>query len=215
MPYDPERHHRRSIRLRGYDYSQAGAYFVTICTDQREPLFGEVVDGNMALNPFGGIVDATWNDLPNHFSHVELDAFVIMPNHVHGIIVLTAPVGAGLRPAPTRSGVGPAPTRSGVGPAPTRSDVGPAPTRSDVRPAATGDGKRPPLSEIVRAFKSFSARRINELRGTLTVSVWQRSYYEHIIRNEQELNKIRQYIDDNPVRWALDRENPANVSANK
>jgi len=101
--YDPNRHHRRSIRLKNYDYSQAGAYFVTICTHGHIHLFGEVVDGEMRLNPFGEIVQAVWFDLPQHYGHVQLDAFVVMPNHVHGIIVLTADpvVGAGLNPAPT------------------------------------------------------------------------------------------------------------------
>ena len=89
MPrYDPQRHHRRSIRLRGYDYTQPGAYFITICTRQRAPLFGRVVDGKMALNAWGRIVWACWREIPHHFPHVELDAFVVMPNHVHGVIFI-------------------------------------------------------------------------------------------------------------------------------
>jgi len=95
-------HHRRSIRLQGYDYAQAGAYFVTICTHHRECLLGQVVDGHTVLNQYGEIVVACWNDLSNHYLSVELDAFVVMPNHVHGIILLADPVGAGLKPAPTR-----------------------------------------------------------------------------------------------------------------
>jgi len=108
--YDPDRHHRRSIRLKEYDYTQAGAYFVTICAYQWECLFGDVRDGEMVLSEYGRIVQETWDDLPNHYPHVELDAWVVMPNHVHGIIVLAPDVdvvgagpvvGAGLRPAPT------------------------------------------------------------------------------------------------------------------
>jgi len=91
MPYDPTRHHRRSIRLKGYDYSQAGAYFVTICTQDRACLFGKVVNGEMRLNDAGRMVLAEWNMLPERFPHVVLDAFVVMPNHVHGIVVITNP----------------------------------------------------------------------------------------------------------------------------
>ncbi len=176
MTYDPARHHRRSIRLKGYDYSQPGAYFVTICTHQRRCLFGDVVDGEMRLNEAGGMVEWTWYDLPNHIDNIELDAFVVMPNHVHGIIIIREPVvgagsvGAGSEPAPTT--------------------------------------KRHGLPEIVRQFKTFSARRINRWRGTPGTPVWQRNYYEHIIRDEQSLNRIRQYILENPIRWQLDRENP-------
>ena len=159
---------RRSIRLRGYDYAQPGAYFVTTSTQHRECVLGEIAQGAMKLNAAGAVVQDCWDDLPRHFPHVELDAFVVMPNHVHGIIVLTS-VGAGFKPAPT---------------------------------------KRHPLPQIVRAFKTFAARRINEHRGTPGVPVWQRNYYEHVVRNDDELNRIRQYILDNPMHWALDRENP-------
>jgi len=92
--YDPEKHHRRSIRLRGYDYTQPGAYFVTIVTRNRECLFGDVVDGNVALNEYGHVVHACWKAIPDHFPNVTLDAFVVMPNHVHGIIVIDFPVRA-------------------------------------------------------------------------------------------------------------------------
>ncbi|HOK59079.1 MAG TPA: hypothetical protein PKZ07_19890 [Sedimentisphaerales bacterium] len=167
-----QQHHRHSIRLKGYDYSLSGAYFVTICMYDRACLFGAVVDGDMRLNDAGRVVYDVWNDLPNHYGYVELDAFVVMPNHVHGIIVI---VGAGLKPAPTESK--PAPTRHG-------------------------------LPEIIRGFKTFSSRRINELRGTPGMPVWQRNYYEHIIRNEESLHRIRSYIANNPIRWYLDQENP-------
>jgi REP element-mobilizing transposase RayT len=181
MKYNPGIHHRRSIRLQGFDYSQAGAYFVSICTQNRECLFGEIVDGKMVLNDAGRIVQAVWDDLPNHYLDVELDECVVMPNHVHGIVVI---VGAGLKPAPT------------------------------TRPASTTTGtiKRYGLPEIVRAWKTFSARRINETRKTPGIKIWQRNYYEHIIRNENKLNRIREYIQNNPMKWEFDRENP-NVGA--
>ena len=175
----PAGRHRRSIRRPDFDYRQAGAYFVTICTHNRAPLFGEIQGDEMELNEAGRVVQAAWDDLPEHYRHVELDAWVVMPNHVHGIITLVDPanVGAGLRPAPTPHGA-----------------------------------KRHPPSEIVRAFKSFSARRINEHRNSPGSPVWQRNYYEHVIRNEKSLHDIRQYIVHNPAKWADDPDNPRNAS---
>lgn len=169
MTYDPNVHRRRSIRVKGYDYSQAGMYFLTICTHERACLFGEVTGGIMHPNDAGCIVQATWNALPEHYAHVMLDVFVIMPNHVHGIVVLNSAERAGLKPAPT--------TRHG-------------------------------LSEIVRAFKTFSSRCINNCQGTRGSRIWQRNYWEHIIRNDTELLSIREYIQSNPVQWELDKLHP-------
>jgi len=129
------------------------------------------------LNDLGKIVDKCWDDLPNHYPHIELDTFVIMPNHIHGIIMLHDDVGAGLKPAPTR--------------------------------------KRHGLPEIVRAFKTFSSRHINQIRDTTGTPVWQRNYYEHVIRDETSLNDIRQYIIDNPLRWENDEENPTNITVQR
>jgi REP element-mobilizing transposase RayT len=89
MNYNPEKHHRRSIRLKGYDYTGEGAYYFTICCHQRRCLLGEINDGVMHLNLVGATVKAVWDSLPRHFPLIELDAFVVMPNHVHGIIVIT------------------------------------------------------------------------------------------------------------------------------
>jgi len=194
MKFDPKIHHRHSIRLQGYDYSQASAYFVTIVTWQRESLFGEIVDGEMVLNRYGQIVRDAWFDLRNHYRRVDLGAFVVMPNHAHGIIVLTDDrkggsliLGGTILPDESRAGIEPAPTEQ-------------------TRPYVTV--RRHSLPEIVRAFKSFSARRINRLRRTEGIPVWQRNYYEHIIRNEQEMDRITRYIESNPLRWADDDENP-------
>lgn len=185
MKFNPDIHHRCSIRLKGYDYSQAGAYFVTICTHRRECLFGDVVNGNVILNEYGKCVQFTWNDLPNHNPDILLDAFVIMPNHIHGIIIINPnTVGAGSKPAPK--------------PAQNKN------TRAGYEPALTG--KRA-LNEIVRQFKTFSAKRINVLRKSVGVPLWQRNYYEHIIRNETELNKIREYVIYNPQNWETDENN--------
>jgi len=178
-------HSRRSIRLDGYDYAVSGAYFVTICTQDHLCLLGEIVDGQMRTNASGQIVQETWRDLPNHYPHVELEAFVIMPNHVHMVIILTQGndlVGAGFKPALVHG------------------------------PATTPDAsKRHGLAEIVRGFKTFSRRQINKCRGIEGVPLWQRNYYEHIIRHERALNHIRRYILENPARWAQDRENPAAI----
>jgi putative transposase len=198
MKFDPKIHHRRSIRLKGYNYSQAGAYFVTIVAWRREMLFGEIVDGEMVLNDFGKIVISAWFDLPNHYRHAELGAFVIMPNHVHGIILLNdnrrggSPISGGTNlPDESHAGKESSPTKQ------TRP-------YDPIKP-------RHGLPEIVRAFKSFSARRINKLRHTEGIPVWQRNYYEHIIRDERETDRITQYIDSNPLRWADDDENPMNI----
>ena len=175
MTFDPAIHHRRSIRLKDYDYSQPGAYFVTVCTHGRECALGEVLDDAVILNYSGLIVQECWEQLPDHYFHVDLDAFVVMPNHVRGIIVFNDRhiVGAGLRPAPTWT-------------------------------------KRHGLPEIVRAFKAFSSRRINESRQRPGGPVWQRGYYEHVIRNDRSWEAIREYIESNPSRWEHDPDNPCN-----
>ncbi|QEP44718.1 transposase [Ectothiorhodospiraceae bacterium BW-2] len=177
MKYNPEIHHRRSIRLKWYDYSQAGAYFVTICTQNRECLFGEISNGEMQLNDAGKILQMTWDALPSHYPHIELDEWVVMPNHFHCIILLTGSVEAGFKLAPSVL-LPLAPTRHG-------------------------------LPEIIRALKTFSSRRINESRQTPGTKLWQRNYWEHIIRNEMELNHLREYIQNNPAQWELDKLHPS------
>jgi REP element-mobilizing transposase RayT len=170
---------RRSLRLKGYDYSQAGAYFVTVCAYVKECLFGEVIGGEMQMNELGRKVQEVWNDLPAHYPHVATGAFAVMPNHVHGVIVIGARIDTDF----VRAGL----KRAGLKPAPTR---------------------RHGLPEIVRAFKTFSARRINEFRGISGVPVWQRNYYEHVIRNDADYNRIAEYIANNPQRWMEDALHP-------
>jgi putative transposase len=192
MTYDPNRHHRRSIRLRGYDYSQAGAYFVTIVTQNREPLFGEVINGEMRLNESGACVMRWWEDIPRHFPGVDTDAFVVMPNHVHGIIVITDAdnVGAG-SPRPDA-------------PIPPQNTPG----TDAVAGADAAPRQRPSLGNVVAYFKYQTTKTINAMRQTPSARIWQRNYYEHIIRDEASLNRIREYIANNPLRWAADPENP-------
>lgn len=188
MAYDPERHHRRSIRLKGYDYTRPGAYFVTICTQDRLSLFGEVVGGQMRLNAAGKMVQSVWDEMPGFYPGVMTDEFVVMPNHVHGIIVLVGTVGADPCVCPYTGQ-----------PQNTRQPQGVAPTLS--------------LSDVVHRFKTLTTKRYIDgvkqcgwpaFRGRL----WQRHYYEHIIRDEGALERIRRYISENPIRWHLDRENP-------
>jgi len=170
---------RKSIRMKSWNYSDPSDYFITICTHERENLFGEVIDGIMVLNNIGKIAQDCWYDLPNHYPHIYLDEFVIMPNHIHGVITILADdhiVGAGLNPAPTE--------------------------------------KPYKLSEIIRGFKTFSARKINEIKNTKGNPVWQRNYYEHIIRNQQSYDEIYAYILSNPQTWDRDRNNPKNFQNN-
>ncbi|WP_337869707.1 transposase [Meiothermus sp.] len=186
MTYNPQQHHRRSIRLKGYDYTQAGAYFITICTHDRECLFGEVVDGKMRLNTAGTIIRQCWLDIPHHFPAAKLDEFVIMPNHVHGILVL-AEWHVGARHA--------------------------VPLQPQIE--RFGKPRAHSISTIVRSFKSAATKRVNEYRGIPGMPLWQRNYYEHTIRDMESLNRIREYIVNNPLQWLLDRENPDFVPARR
>ncbi len=184
MGYRPFTHRRRSIRLPGYDYSQAGAYFVTVCTRNRECLFVDVGDAEIRLNECGRIIAGCWQDIPLHFADARLDAFLTMPNHLHGIIV----IGDG--------------------------DVGAmhfSKVRKMHRPYERPRGTVPAsLGAIVQNFKSVSTRKINAARDTPGATIWQRNYYEHIIRNEREWSMIAQYIRDNPAKWSADLDNPLN-----
>ncbi len=198
MKYDPDKHHRRSIRLKGYDYSSPGAYFITICTHQRECLFGNIVDSEMQLNPFGQIVQGHRSKLSRHHPHLHLDEFVVMPNHIHGILILSNEngfnqsdiVGAGLADTASVSS--------------DHLPPKPAPTHDELIPKSIPT-KRVGIPDIIRGFKTFSARRINQKRQVKGLPVWQRNYYEHIIRNEASLQQIQHYIQTNPTTWQQDQ----------
>ncbi len=189
--YNLEIHHRRSIRLKGYDYSQEGLYFVTICIHEHRCLLGEVKNGEMILNEYGQLVEYTWNDLPNHNPNIRLGAFCVMPNHVHGIIEIIGINRADLESAPTN-------TTDATNVMDAMDD---AVVRAGSKPALANN----PLSEIIRQFKTFSARRINARRATPGIAVWQRNYYEHIIRHQQSFENISNYIETNPARWNNDK----------
>src|SRR3990170_197394 len=177
MKYDPQKHHRESIRLKGYDYSQPGGYFVTIVAQNRECLFGEVVEGETRLSRAGRIVQNAWMDLPNHYPHVALDEFVIMPKPMHGIIVL---MDTGRGRSVSGEIVLPDKYWDSMEPVPDLDQTCPYTIDKSTRPYKYRHG----LPEIVRAFKSFSERRINAMRRTPGGPVWQRNYYERIIRDE-------------------------------
>ena len=196
MTFNPEIHHRRSIRLRDYDYASAGAYFVTICTQGRECFFGHIDNEMMALNDAGRMLEKVWNELPQRFVGIELDAFVVMPNHVHFIVFLVgAPlVGARLVGIQEQEAHNPADSCG--------QDLG-------------GHKTRPygqTITDVIGAFKSITTQEYTvgvkqsdwpSFLGRL----WQRNYYERVVRNEGELNGYREYIEFNPLRWADDEEN--------
>ena len=188
MKYDHDQHHRRSIRLKGYDYSQDGAYFVTICVDRRECLFGDVVDGQMRLNKYGAIVAEEWQRSSVIRREIELDAWVVMPNHFHGIVIIDIPVGSN-----------------------GNNHVG-ANDRSPLRDYTHPRMKPKSLSSLMAGFKSVVTKEINILRDAPGTKLWQRNYYEHIIRNQDAMDKIRRYIVNNPLSWSIDQLHPDNPS---
>jgi len=160
--------------LKGYDYSQPGAYFVTIVAWHRECLFGDVVDGEVVLNEFGKIVSERWQWLEIQYDYIELGAWLVMPNHFHGILIIHGNGRGGSRTAPTPI-------------------------------------KRKPLGGLIGAFKTVSTKQINIIQKTEAQPVWQRNYYEHVIRNAKAMQNITNYIEANPLLWNEDNENPVNL----
>jgi putative transposase len=179
------------MRLQGYDYSGTGAYFVTICAQNRKCLFGDIVDGKMIMNDLGRIVADEWRKSAEIRRQIELDEFVVMPNHFHGIVFICGSrvVGTGRADAARKE----------------KGTARRAPTDATERFGKSIAGSLP---TIMRSFKSAATRRVNQIRRAPGHKLWQRNYYEHIIRNENELNRIQEYIRHNPLNWKLDRENP-------
>lgn len=190
MKFDPDKHHRRSIRLRGYDYSSSGLYFITICAYRRQYLFGKIVDGVMQLNSLGQIVETEWWKTEKIRPGWYLGAWIVMPNHVHGV------VGIG------QSGESDVPRNRPGNRA--HGHVG-AHGRAPLRRANS-------ISSFVAGFKSATTKQINILRNAAGTPVWQRNYYDHIIRDDQSLLRIEQYIRNNPITWQKDQLHPNNPS---
>jgi len=161
---------RTSPRIPSYDYATPGTYFVTACATAGHLRFGNVDNGEVRLNETGKVVAQCWEDIPAHFQTVVLDSYVVMPNHLHGLITLT-----------------------------------------DALDESPQDHARPSLNTIVGSFKSAATRRVNVLRNTPGAKLWQRTYYDHAIRTESGLARIREYITDNPAKWELDEENPDGI----
>jgi putative transposase len=184
--YDPQRHHRRSIRLPAYDYSQTGAYFITLVTYQRDCLFGNIVQGKMQLSAMGQVAEEHWRLIPEHFPQLELGAYVIMPNHVHGIIII--------------NGCSNASAFERTGTTVSCPDVS-CPDRAREKFGKPVKGSIP---TIIRSYKASVTRRIQQESNAS--GIWQRNYYEHIIRNDAEYNRIHVYIDSNPANWVMDDE---------
>ncbi len=168
---------RRSLRLQNYDYSQSGAYFITICTHNRKLLFGEIESGEMVLNAFGKIAQEEWLRTQILRTNIIIDEFVVMPNHIHGIIIISR--------------------RGTMHRAPPTEQLG-KPTHNTI-------------PTIIRGYKSSVTKQINQLRDTPRQQIWQRNYYEHIIRNKTDLSRIQKYITNNPMNWHLDKENPTHI----
>ncbi len=175
---------RRTLRLTGYDYSQTGAYFVTVCTHERCCLFGDIVDEEMQLNDAGAMIEMLWSEIPEHYPGVEIDVYQVMPNHLHAIVLL---VGTGIEPGTEEE-------------------------RTTPRPSVPSSGLLS-LANVVQYFKTLTTSRyIHGVRESgwrpFPGTMWQRSYYEHVIRNDEDMHRIRAYITGNPASWAMDNENP-------
>jgi len=171
---------RKAIRLRYYNYSQAGGYFITICTHNRDYLFGQVKNQQIMLNEAGDVVKRWWLQLEDKFTGIKLDSCVVMPNHIHGIIIVEEKEVGAIHELPLQKG--------------------------------KSERRRMLISQIIGYFKMNSAKYVNRLRNATGHTLWQRNYYDHVIRNENELSRIREYIQNNPLRWDLDRENPLSKS---
>ncbi len=178
MEYNPRIHKRKSIRLKEYDYALSAEYFVTICTYNREYLFGEIINEEMKLPSIGLIIQEEWLKTKSVRPEIELDEYVIMPNHLHGIIIIKEQL-------KTKN----------------NATVG-----THGRASLQREPKS--LGSIIAGFKSITTKRINEMRNTPRLPVWQGGFYDHIIRNENDLNNIREYIFNNPLNWQIDEENP-------
>ncbi len=222
MKYNPDKHHRHSIRLQGYDYSSEGAYFVTICVKDRECLFGKIQNKQMMLNEYGKIVEQCWLDLYYYYENIVLDAYIIMPNHFHGVIFIVdlsdnvdnvvdidnvrAINVRAIHESPLQQPFQQSFQQESSQQSPIVRAIHELPLQKLPRQKQQKHRKML-LPKIIGRFKMNSAKHINQIRNTPGIPVWQRNYYEHIIRNEESLNNIRKYIINNPLKWLEDEYN--------
>ena len=214
-----------STRLPGWDYSNDGYYFVTICTRKKEPLLGEIIDGTLPETPQSIITLECWENLSGHYCNCVTDEFIIMPNHIHGIIIIDnsrvhhddcvdgdniyritgdkSPVETGLKPVSPVSDIF-AYTTSTV----DTLQMFPVNSSYTINNSCT---KIFTLSEIVRGFKTFSARKINKSQNSAGLPFWQPGFYDHIIRDTLSLKEIRKYIQHNPLMWDRDKYNKTSL----
>jgi len=203
MTFDPDIHHRRSIRLKEYDYSQPGAYFVTVCTHNRECLFGHIQENVMVMNDAGRMIEKWWQELPRKYPIVDMDAYTVMPNHFHGIVSIVGAV--------SRDHIEPF-SRCCVGAA-LRGRPEELTTKDRGQPHRVA----PTLGDMINWFKTMTTN--DYIRGKhnqwrpFPGKLWQRNYYEHVIWDEHDLNEVREYITNNPAGWDRDDDNPAFVGA--
>ena len=189
-----------SIRLNDFDYSKNGAYFVTICTRNNEYILGNVNNQLMNMTRQGEIVKECWLALPLHYCNCTLDEFIVMPNHVHGVVIINNDI---IETSFKQDNIV---AETGLKPDKVVVETG-------LKPVSTAGRVAKPysLSEIIRGFKTFSARKVNEYQNTRGKPFWQERFYDRIVRNEEELNRIRRYIVENPLKWELEKNNPENI----
>ena len=201
MKYNPDIHKRQSIRLQGYDYSQSGLYFITICCYERECLFGNIINSQITLNNFGELIKEEWLKSAEIRKEIELDEFVIMPNHFHGIVIINQEIKRDF----IKNNVEASDNNVGAnGRSPLRQEIQSSPPKISMKPKS--------LSSLIAGFKSATTKKINMIRNTPQNPVWQRNYYDHIIRNDESLTRIREYLQNNPLSWENDQLHPNNPS---
>ncbi len=206
MRYNPDKHHRRSIRLKGYDYSRPGYYYVTICTQDRRKLFGEINDAIMRLNDAGQMIDQEWNQIPKRYGCAILDEYVIMPDHFHGIIQIISDKN-------DRNSLSEYAGTSLVDVPDNADDINIHPCETgELATNRTGTRPVPTLFEIIGAFKSITTNRyINCVKQDnwprFRKRLWQLRYNDRVIRDDSELGRIRKYIIENPLNWERDEDN--------
>ncbi|WP_353932223.1 transposase [Okeanomitos corallinicola TIOX110] len=200
MTYNPNIHKRQSIRLKGYDYSQSGLYFITICCYQRECLFGNIINSQMILNNFGELIKEEWLKSAEIRKEIELDNFVIMPNHFHGIVIINQEINRDF----IKNNVDFLDNNVGANGRSPLQQIQSSSLKISMKPKS--------LSSLIAGFKSATTKKINMIRNTPQNPVWQRNYYDHIIRNDESLARIREYVENNPLSWENDQLHPNNPS---